>query len=64
MYRPVEHDNSGERGEAQHPEPQEDVDLLVEYVEGQDAQRVMLLQLTRATKLVEGALCQPAIYVP
>jgi hypothetical protein len=53
---PVNNDNRGEAGEAEHPEPEEDVDLLVEDVEGEDAEGVMLLQLTRRPKFMESAL--------
>ena len=39
-------DNQGSEGaQDEHPEPEEDVDLLVEDVDGQDAERVVLLQL-------------------
>jgi hypothetical protein len=53
---PVENNDGGEGSEAEHPEPEEDVDLLVEDVEWEDAQRVVLLQLTRGPELVESAL--------
>ncbi len=40
---PVENNDGGEGSEAEHPEPEEDVDFLVEDVEREDAQRVVLL---------------------
>ena len=40
---PVDHHQGGEAGQAQHPEPEEDVDLLVEDVEWKDTESVMLL---------------------
>ena len=58
-YLPVDDDHAGEGAEGEHPEPEEDVDLLVEDVEGQDAERVVLLQLAARPELVEGALRQP-----
>ena len=56
---PVHDNNAGEGAETKHPEPEKDVDLLVEDVERQDAERIMLLQLPACSKLVECALCQP-----
>ena len=54
-------DNEGSEGaEDEHPEPEEDVDLLVEDVDRQDAERVVLLQLPGGAKLVKSALCQPS----
>ena len=58
-YLPVDDDHAGEGAEGEHPEPEEDVDLLVEDVEGQDAERVVFLQLAARPELVEGALRQP-----
>ena len=55
-FQPVENDDGGEADEPEHPEPEEDVDLLVKDVERQDAERVVLLQLPRAPELVESAL--------
>jgi len=49
----VDHHEGGEAGEAQHPEPEEDVDLLVEDVEWEDTKSVMFLQLPRGAELVE-----------
>ena len=62
MSPPVEHHERGERAEEEHPEPEEDVDLLVEDVDRQNAERVVLLQLPRGAKFVESALCQPGFY--
>ena len=44
---PVDEDQAGDNGQEDHPEPQEDVDLLVDDVQRQDAQRVVLLNLYR-----------------
>ena len=43
-------------GEEDEPEPEQDVELLVDNVEGQDAQRVKLLHGSGRTELVELAL--------
>ena len=48
--------NSRDEGDNDEPEPEEDVDLLVDDVEGEHAQRVQLLHRTRRTELVELAL--------
>ena len=39
------------------PEPQEDVDLLVDDVDGEDAEAVEHLDCPRGSKPLEGALC-------
>ena len=54
---PVDENQEGEHPEDEQPEPDEDVDLLVDNVERQDAQGVVLLNVARRAKLVEGALC-------
>ena len=41
----VDDDEETEDGECDEPEPEEDVDLLVDDVEGQDAEGVVLLHL-------------------
>ncbi len=56
MSTPVKDYDRGEGSEAEHPEPEEDVDLLVEDVEGKDAESVVLLQLPGGPELVESAL--------
>ena len=47
---------SGDDGEDDEPEPEEDVDLLVHDVHAQHAQGVELLDRAGASVLVEGAL--------
>ena len=39
------------------PKPEEDVDLLVDDVDGEDAEAVEHLDCPRGTKPLEGALC-------
>ena len=39
------------------PEPEEDVDFLVDDVQGEDAESVEPFNSTRRTELVEGAFC-------
>ena len=58
---PVQYNYCGEGGQAQHPEPEKDVNLFIEDVEREDAKSVMLLQLSRTTKLVKSALGQPNV---
>ena len=53
---PVEEGQAGDDGDDDQPEPDEDVDLLVDDVEGQDAEAVFLLDGTGGTVVVEGAL--------
>jgi len=55
-HETVDDNQGGEDAEDQEPEPQKNVDLLVDNVEWQDAERVMFLHLARSTELVEGAL--------
>jgi len=52
----VDDDEEAEHSQEGEPEPQEDVDFLVDNVEGQQAQRVVLLHLAGRPELVEGAL--------
>ena len=59
----VHDDEYAEHGEQDEPEPQEDVDLLVDDVERQEAQRVVLLHLSRGAELVEGALCHAGEHI-
>ena len=42
-------------GQEDEPEPEEDVDLLVDDVEREDAETVELLDGSRGSELVEGA---------
>ena len=60
---PGEHDDhgpddvdGGEDGEQHEPDPQEDVDLLVDDVDGEDALRVVALDRAGGTVLAESAL--------
>ena len=48
--------DGGPDGEGDVPEPEEDVDLLVDDVHGQDAEAVLVLHRAGGTVLVEGAL--------
>lgn len=43
--------------EEQEPKPKYDVDLLVNNVEGHNAERIMLLERSTRTILVKGAFC-------
>ena len=56
-HGPVDAHQRGEEHEQDHPEPEKDVDLLIDNVDGQDAERVVLFNLAGRTKFVEGALC-------
>ena len=53
---PVEDHEEGEEAEHQEPEPDEDVDLLVDDVEGEDAQHVVVLDVAGRPVLVKRAL--------
>ena len=53
---PVEDHEEGEEAEHQEPEPDEDVDLLVDDVEREDAQHVVVLDVAGCPVLVERAL--------
>ena len=53
---PVEDHEEGEEAEHQEPEPDEDVDLLVDDVEREDAQHVVVLDVAGRPILVERAL--------
>merc|ERR1719284_1651814 len=48
--------DAGPNGHGDEPEPEEDVDLLVDDVVGQDAEAILVLHGTGGTILVEGAL--------
>lgn len=52
----VKHSPAGYDRQDDKPEPQEDVDLLIEDIERQHAERVQLLYRAGGTELVEGAL--------
>ena len=53
----VDEEDAGDGGDDDEPEPEEDVDLLVDDVEGQHAQAVMPLCGPAGAELVEAALC-------
>ena len=57
-HEPVDDDQGGQDPQQQEPEPEEDVDLLVEDVDRQDAEGVVLLKFPRRAKFVKCALCQ------
>ena len=52
----VDEEDAGDGGDDDEPEPEEDVDLLVNDVEGQHAQAVMSLRGPTRPELVEAAL--------
>ena len=56
MFSPDHEMDGGPDGEPDEPEPEEDVDLLVDDVHGQDAEAVHALDGAGGTVLVEGAL--------
>lgn len=53
---PPDEPNSSSNGENDEPEPEDGVDLLVDDVEGHDAEGVELLYAAGGAVLVEGAL--------
>ena len=55
-HHPVEHLDSAHSCQSKEPEPEEDVDLLVDDVEGEHADPIELLDGAGRTELVEGAL--------
>ena len=52
----VDEEDAGDGGDDDEPEPEEDVDLLIDDVEGQHAQAVMPLRGPARPELVEAAL--------
>ena len=58
MFPPDHEMDGGPDGEPDEPEPEEDVDLLVDDVHGQEAEAVLALDGAGGTVLVEGALGQ------
>ena len=56
LHGPDDEVDGGDDGEDDEPEPEHDVDLLVEDVHAQHAQRVEPLDGARASVLVEDAL--------
>ena len=55
-HQPVQHNQGSEEREHKEVEPQEDVDLLIDNVDGQDTECIVTLDVARGTELVEGAL--------
>ena len=53
----VEEEHTGDGGEEDEPEPEENVDLLVNDVERENTQTVMTLHSSRGSKLVKTAFC-------
>ena len=51
----VQEPNAGDDGHDDEPEPEEDVDLLVEDVEGKNAEAVVTFDVSGRTILTEGA---------
>ena len=60
--QPPDQLEAGEEGEAEEPEPEEDVDLLVHDVEGEDAEPVHHLYGARGTVLLKCALSHLEFY--
>ena len=52
---PPDHLDGGDCGEKDEPEPEHDVDFLVDDVKWQDAESINLLDSSRGSVLVEGA---------
>ena len=53
-----EHEVNTSHGKEEHqPEPEEDVDLVVDHVDGEDTQTIKLLNCTGNTEVVESAFC-------
>ena len=55
-HHPVEDGQGREQGQGHEPEPEEDVDLLVDDVQRQDAETIVFGDGARGSVLVEGAL--------
>ena len=53
--QPVEHYKGGQDSKDEEPEPNKNVDLFVDDVDGQNAKGIMALDVTRWSKLVETA---------
>ena len=59
----VKDDHGCEAAQDQEPEPEEDVDLLIDDIDGQDAEGIVALNVSRRAKLVEGAFGHAREYV-
>jgi hypothetical protein len=55
--------NGGDGRDEGEPEPEEDIDLLVDDVEGEDAEAVELLLSGRCADAVEGAAETTVAYI-
>ena len=53
---PINHEPNREKKEYEEPEPDANVNLVIDHVDRQDAEPVKLLDCSRGTKVVEGAL--------
>lgn len=58
-HNPVYQRKKCQNGQNNEPEPQEDVDFLVDHVQGENTHGVVLLQVSGNTVLVERALGHP-----
>jgi len=59
----VQHQHAQDHRQDHEPEPDRDEDLLIEYVERQQAEGVVPLDGAGGSKLVEGALCHAREHV-
>ena len=57
IYLPEAEVDTSPDGKADEPEPEEDVDLLVDDIEGKNAEAVFPLDSSRRTELVESTFC-------
>jgi len=55
----VDDDQAGKEAQEEKPEPDEDVDLFVDYIERENTERIVLFNVARRSKLVKRALCHP-----
>jgi len=55
----VDDDEEGEKAEEEEPEPDENVDLLIHYINWQNAHGIVLLYFSTGTKLVKCTFCHP-----
>merc|ERR1719461_952440 len=53
----VHREETGDEGKEDEPEPEEDVDLLVDDVEREDTETVFCLHRSRRTEFIECTLC-------
>lgn len=55
----VDQDDSGNNGNQNKPEPEEDVNLLIDDVEGKNTEGIMLLDISWRPISMESTLCHP-----